>query len=135
MLCILDAAQCVCPGDILTYECTVEGAGSTIWTGSAFTCSASRNEISLLHNRFSSTEGDYGSCNNEAIVARSLGVNVEGNLYTSQLNVTVTAEIAGMTIMCLYFNFYNESTQFSMMISPIGLYNTHTNSQHCIYNK
>lgn len=110
---------CACPGDTLTYECTAMGRGVTIWTGTAFNCSESNNEISLLHNRFSSTEGDYGSCNNGSIVGQSLGI--EGNNYTSQLNVTVTPDTAGTMIMCLYYNFYNDSIQLSTLIPPTGL--------------
>ena len=87
---------CACPGDTLTYECTAVGAGSTIWTGSAFNCSNSNYMILLLHSHFSSTKGDYGSCTNGAIVGRSL--SAEGNYFTSQLNVTVTSDTAGKTI-------------------------------------
>ena len=122
---ILHAEQCVCPGDDLTYECTVVGAGSTVWTGSAFSCSTSNNEITLLHSRFSSTQGDYGSCNNGDIVARSL--SVEGNNYTSQLNVTVTYDTAGKTIMCLYSDGYNDTLQLSLVIPPTGLSSRCTN--------
>ena len=111
---------CVCPGDKLTYECTTVGFGATIWTGTAFSdCSGGRNELILFHSRFLQTEGTKGSCNNEAIEGRSL--SVEGNSYTSQLNVTVTPGIAGKTIICLYYNFYNDSTQLSTVIPPTGL--------------
>ena len=44
--------------------------------------------------------GAYGSCTNGSIVARS--ISVEGNNYTSQLNVTVTLDTAGITILCYY---------------------------------
>ena len=90
---------CVRPGDILTYKCTVTGrsGGATIWTGNAFNCRY--NEIALLHRHFSTNEA-YGTCNNGAIVAS--GLSVDGNNYTSQLNVTVTPDTAGKTIECLY---------------------------------
>ena len=77
----------------MSYECTVTGEGSTIWTGSAFNCAG--NEIALIHRNGRETSG---VCNNGAIVARSL--SVEGNNYTSQLNVTVTPDTAGRTIEC-----------------------------------
>ena len=70
------------------------GQVSTLWYGNASNCLI--NGIVLLHSRF--TDGIYGTCNNGAIVARIL--SVEGNNYTSQLNVTVTPETAGKTVMC-----------------------------------
>ena len=66
---------CVCPGDTLSYECTVTGmrGGTTIWTGSAINCD--NNEIALFHYRFDT--GIYWTCNNGAIMGRSL--SVDGN--------------------------------------------------------
>jgi hypothetical protein len=83
----------------VSYECTATATegGSTIWTSSAFN-HCNNEEIILLHNRFNNTIGIYAMCNNGAIVGRSL--SVEGNNYTSQLNVTVTPDTAGKTIEC-----------------------------------
>ena len=108
---------CACPGDTLTYECTVVDRYSTqvtIWTGSALNC-----EIKLFHQRFTSANGTFRVCNNGAIVAQSL--SVEGNIYTSQLNVTVTPDTAGKTIMCLYDNRRSTAIQFSTVIPTKGL--------------
>ena len=46
------------------------------------------------------TGGTLDECNNGAIVAQSLHVN--GTIYTSRLNVTVTSGTAGKTIMCIH---------------------------------
>ena len=70
---------------------------ATIWTGSAFDCLHTNNEIYVLE---SSTGGD--TCNNGAIVANV--ISVEENNYISQLNVTVTSQTVGKTIRCLYDN-------------------------------
>ena len=51
-----------------------------MWKGSIFDCMSSSNEITLLHDRFSSTGGTNGTCNNGTIVGRSVGV--EDNQYT-----------------------------------------------------
>jgi riboflavin synthase alpha subunit len=67
-----------------------------IWTGSAFDCSSTTNEIVLLYTRYNTET--YVLCNNGFIVAR--GLSVEGNNYTSQLNVTITPDTAGETIIC-----------------------------------
>jgi hypothetical protein len=92
--------ECVCPGDNLIYNCTVQGSptGATIWNGTAFS-GCQQNEIVLHHHQYSRTGGSTGICNNGAIVGQSL--RVQGN-YTSQLNVTITPETAGKTIICAY---------------------------------
>ena len=65
---------------------------------------------------FSLAKGDYGSCNNGDIVGQSL--SVEGNNYTSQLNVTVISDTAGRTIECLH-NAYDGLTATLIFISVI----------------
>ena len=96
-----DANQCVCPGNKLIYRCTVQGSptGVTIWSGTAFS-GCPQDDILLQHHQFTQPGGSTGTCNNGAIVGQSL--SVQGNNYTSQLNVTITPEIAGKTIMCAY---------------------------------
>ena len=115
-----DISGCVCPGDILTYECTVMGGTATVWTGIAFNCSRfSSTEIVLLHSRFISANGTSFICNNGAIVVG--GLSVDGNNYTSQLNVTVTPETIGKTIECHYDDGRFAYTRFSSTISITGL--------------
>ena len=72
--------------------------GATVWTGTALNCPS--DEIVLFHGRFTQSDGTIRSCNNGATVAQS--VYVRNNLYTSQLNVTVTHDVMGRTIMCGY---------------------------------
>jgi hypothetical protein len=109
---------CLCPGDILTYQCTVVGRGLTVWIGNAFICPSNNNEIALLHRRFESENGTSNSCNNGAIVGRSLAV--EGNNYTSQLNVTITPETAGTTVECISDNGTTTMLIFSLLIPSTG---------------
>ena len=114
---------CGCDGESLIYECTLMGGpgGATVWTGSAFDCRS--NEITLLHQPITNSGGMSRDCNNGAIVGRIL--YVEGNLYTSQLNVTVTQNLAGKTIMCVYDTMGNDTTsniQLSANISGITSY-------------
>ena len=122
---IVDAAfmnGCVCPRDTVTYECIVVGRPRevTVWRGSAFNCLSSNNEIVLLHQPIISNEVYYYTCNNGAIAAWI--ISVDGNTYTSQLNVTVTPEIAGKTIECLHDDGSFVYTLFSLTISIIGLF-------------
>lgn len=88
---------CTCPGDLLTYECTAMGtaSGVTVWSGTAIKCQYSSDMIILLFNSY------YGiMCNNGDIMAKD--ISLEGNNYTSQLNITVTPDRFGKTIECLY---------------------------------
>lgn len=107
------ASLCICPGDILTYECTVTGGHATVWTGSAFDCPSAGNDITLLHSHFM----HKGSCNNGTIMARSL--SVKGNNYTSQFNVTVASDMAGKTIECLKSNGTHDILLLSFVIPTI----------------
>ena len=64
-----------------------------MWSGTAFTCSS--GEIRLRHSNF---VGAVGSCNDGAI--NGTGVTLNGNQYTSRLDVIMTAELVGRTVTC-----------------------------------
>ena len=73
--------------------------GATVWIGSALNCPS--DEIVLLHVHFIQSDGTFTrSCNNEATVVQTL--YVKNNLYTSQLNVTITHDPTERAIMCTY---------------------------------
>lgn len=76
------------------------------------------NEIALLHNHFAG--GTFGVCSDGALVARSL--SVEDSTYTSQLNVTISPEIAGKTIMtlCVHDNLSNIIIRVSYITPSTG---------------
>ena len=85
---------CSCVGQSILFNCTAVGDGFTVWSGSAFTCAG--GEITLTHNaRFTQSEG---SCTDN-IVARGIADN--GSAHTSQLNVTLSAGLVGMTVECM----------------------------------
>ena len=108
---------CVCPGDNLIFRCTALATADdvTIWKGTAIDCRDGNNIIVLIHSRFISPGGTSRDCNNGAIVARSIGL--EDRQYTSQLNVTVTNEMAGKTIICLTANASDQIIQLSTTIT------------------
>ena len=95
--------------------------GATVWTGSVLNCPS--DEIVLLHSRFTGPGGTIRSCNNGATVAQSL--YVQDNLYTSQLNITVTRDIPGKTITmtCAYDDIMGavHTSQFSTQILGIAV--------------
>ena len=82
--------------------------GTTVWKGTAFhDC-----EIALLHHRFRDVNGTSGECNNRAIAGQSMRVesSLNGNLYISQLEVIVEAQMIGKDIMCVHDNSTNSMT-------------------------
>ena len=98
-------SDCICPGYSLIYKCTVNGeqAGSTVWTGNAFTCT--NHEISLFHSDYGSPNGAYGECSN--IQGKSIKI-IESNTssssrgYVSQLIVRIRPDTIGKNIECQY---------------------------------
>ena len=99
--------DCVCLGDVVTYECTVFGGigTTTIWKSDFFQCSSGKQVIELVHRplTFEQEEDEVNTrsrgCNNGDIAARI--VRDENDMFTSQLNVTLTYDIAGESIECI----------------------------------
>ena len=77
--------------------------GTTVWRGSAFDCAA--GEISLLHFLYTDDTMSHaraiGDCNKGSIVAQGLRVEND-TYYISQLNVTITADVIGKNVECIY---------------------------------
>ena len=101
--------RCLCPGDSLTYQCTVMGepGGITVWMGSAFNCTS--HDIQLFHSDYQSTEGAHGDCGD--IVGHSVRTNIHTTNgvnstavihYTSQVTVPINSETMGRIIECIY---------------------------------
>jgi hypothetical protein len=99
--------NCACPGEELTFTCTITGGGITVWSGTAFNCSSSTNEIPLSHSRF--MEGISRSCNSGAVVARSVGVT-DDVCYTSQLRVQVSSSLNSRTVQCAHDSTAGQTT-------------------------
>ena len=87
----------MCPGDVLTYKCIVPGGTATEWRGSALDCD--NNTILLYHDHFQYGNAS-GWCNSNTIVGQ--GLYRDGNHYVSILNVTLTPNLNGKTIECVY---------------------------------
>ena len=93
-------AQCACSGDVLMFTCITMGEGSTIWGGSAFN-DCPQNRIILSHSQLNLPRG-HGECNNGEIMAKLL--EVSGEFYTSQLNLTVSVSggASNRTVECAH---------------------------------
>lgn len=68
---------------------------ATVWTGTAFMCPASNNQIILLHNRFNNESSK--DCNGNIMV---VSTEVNGNKYTSQINITFNSFLIGKFVEC-----------------------------------
>ena len=86
---MLHSNDCGC----LIYECTISGEGLIVWSGSAFDCIGTGNEITL----FSRDQGITTECNNGAIQAR------RNNNTNSQLIITDNS-LSGSNIKCISDN-------------------------------
>ena len=97
----------LCPKQTFIYECTILGTpfGLTVWTGSVFDCSL--GEILLLHRLFA--KNAIGACNDGSIVAEGLRVEND-SCYISQLRVTVSHDMIGKNIQCIYDSYAPTTT-------------------------
>ena len=73
--------------------------GITVWRGTVFNCEVGA-EINLLHSQFVLEQGAFGNCNSGTIRGKSL--RIENNRYISQLSVTLSDDMSGETIECVY---------------------------------
>ena len=96
----MPSRHCVCVGELIQFECSASGTGTTIWEGSAFSnCTGSR--IALRHSQFTGG-GTSRSCNSGGIVGYSAGDGVN-DCYTSRLNVSVRdTSLEGQTVLCTH---------------------------------
>ena len=93
----------LCPGDIITYTCTLSSGFGTIitqWTGSpGFHCStpgSPANTITLIQTAGSSLNTAPGSCGTLSAVM----TNISGTCYTSVLTIPTPQYFNGTTVMC-----------------------------------
>ena len=87
-------------GSILSYDCSVIGEGSTVWTGGGFDCPGSNNRIILKNSAEYITT--FGACNGGSITGR--GVSVAGDHFTSELDINYTPDLKGKNVTCIYDN-------------------------------
>ena len=89
--------DCICPEDVVVFDCSVSGGVATAWRGNIFNCPNRGNQIFLRHRNFEN--GTSRTCNNGEIVAYSS--EITNNRYNSRLNVTVTPEMHNGTVECI----------------------------------
>ena len=95
---VYNPSDCTCPGQSITYECSVIDGLFTVWNGSI---TAGNCTITLIHSHFEAGTA-HGFCNtssNSRVTARGVGVE-NNNCYISQLTVLATPDLDGRTIEC-----------------------------------
>ena len=88
---------CACPGNSLTYTCTVVGGFATRWIR---ICSGNE-DITLFHSLFGGGTA-VGECNSGSIVGRGVSV-VNGNgepCYVSELSFNASSDLNGRIVDC-----------------------------------
>ena len=104
----LHCGNCLCPEGILVFVCSINGGVATVWKGSIFNCPGNRNEITLRHSVFNDRISERtGSCNDGTIVAYN--IDVTNNIYSSQLNITVSPEMHNGTVECIQYRGFNST--------------------------
>ena len=92
---IVNSSTYTCEGYSQIYECTVDRESATIWSGSAFDCPATNNEIIFLH---SAPNAFNASCNGGKITGHI--IRSANDSYTSRISVSVSSEMIGHNISC-----------------------------------
>ena len=95
---------CICPGSELTFTCTIQGGGLTLWRGSFINncIGNSEGDISFRHGVGFTQHSE--TCNEGAVTATALRAN-DAN-YTSELtiNMTMMSLSNGSTVTCFHDN-------------------------------
>ena len=89
--------RCAYPGDILTYECTLERGVATVWKLDIISYQH-KVHIVFLHSLDEFNDTKQISCYNSTIIGEN--INVGNTTHTSRVNITATCELNGTTIQC-----------------------------------
>ena len=90
---------CACPGDSLTYTCTVVGGFLTQWRS---ICSGNI-PITLSHAEFDGGSA-VGECNGGSVVGRGVSVVNDTGVpcYISELSFNASPDLNGRTVVCVH---------------------------------
>jgi hypothetical protein len=120
---ITEFNKAACRGDTLTFDCTVNGGHgvATVWKGSAFNCTHSNNDITLLHSRSNSSVNENGMCDGGELKAYAeLEVlNSNRDKFLSQINITTTYSFtrSNFTVACFYDDGMDETVVSNWTVS------------------
>ena len=106
---ISTTASSNCPGDILTFECTVEGGIATVWKGTVFNLCEDQ-DISFRHSRLNDINETQKliDCNNVTTVVAMI-IRSHNLTYTSEFSFTANCGLDGLTVECYKDDESNET--------------------------
>ena len=118
---------CICINDVVTYTCVTYEVGLTIWQGSVFNHCTSKG-IRLRQDIIHGTKGHVNCSDGTTIQAN---VIFSGNHFVSVINVTVSSNVVGRSLECVYMS-YDDDTNTTLIDSTIigitGIHNKKKNN-------
>jgi hypothetical protein len=114
--------NCLCPEGILVFTCSVNDGVATVWKGSIFNCPGNQNDVTLRHSVFDDGITEPKTCNDGNIVAYD--IDATNNIYSSQLNITVSPEMHNGTVECIQYTFnstYITVGAYTLILSATGI--------------
>ena len=89
----VEEGRAVCPGEELTYNCTIDGTGSsiTVWRMTPQPCAG--GGVALAHNTLGDPPIECGPFSAQLTAS-------DGDCYTSTLTVTASPELNGTVVTC-----------------------------------
>jgi hypothetical protein len=77
-----------------------------VWSGTLFECTESEDEIILRYSQFLNESAVTRECNNGAVVAQSIGIEMDTNssqkCYSSHLNISTNMGMSNKTVLCAH---------------------------------
>ena len=124
---VVMGGSCICPGEVISYRCTVldNGVGVTTWSGTAvdaaftqYNCDGSI-DFHLVHSRFDDPGSVSVACGGGAVVAQSVGVMLSSpdNCYISEFTVTTFPGLDGTVIECSLSGGFRDVGNSSLIIA------------------
>ena len=119
------AVKQACIGEVLTLSCNVSRNGFIVWTGTAFDCPSSHDEITFINEGVNSSVTK--SCNNSERGIIAEVVRVDGYISKAELNFTAISPLSNgekVTIQCSHNDGLGEDLIATYTIQVSNCYNS-----------
>ena len=98
---VITPESCICPGDEVIFECTIEGDTGTYWQGTALE-ECLHGRILIRHSQFQGGgHTDRNGCGaSGTVIVHTISV-VNSTLFTTQLTIFANQQLNGRTVECV----------------------------------